>query len=139
MLSVSEENTPELPNRRRRFEEIDQEALLKGFFGIMDLWQVSSKQARAILGQPSASTFFEWRRGDNTRLPADTICRIGYIAGIVKALQIIYSDPGLAASWIKRPNRQFGGQTPLGRITAGDVTDLSAVLAYVDAAQAPWS
>ena len=41
--------------------------------------------------------------------------------------------------WIKRPNRAFGGQTPLQRMRAGDITDLAAVRLYLDAARAPWS
>ena len=64
---------------------------------------------------------------------------IGYVAGIWKALQIVYSDATLADSWVKRPNAFFGGQTPLERMAAGDVTDLAAVRAYLDAARAPWS
>ena len=65
--------------------------------------------------------------------------RIGYVAGIYKALQILYSDPRLADGWLKRPNRAFGEQTPLQRMRAGDVTDLAAVRSYLDAARAPWS
>ena len=61
------------------------------------------------------------------------------VAGIWKALQIVYSDAALADGWVLRPNRFFAGQTPLARMTAGDVTDLAAVRAYVDAARAPWS
>jgi hypothetical protein len=69
----------------------------------------------------------------------DTLRRVGYIAGIYKALQIVYSDAHLADSWVKRPNRAFGGQSPLDRMRGGDVVDLAAVRSYVDAAQAPWS
>ena len=48
-------------------------------------------------------------------------------------------DAALADGWVLRPNRAFAGQTPLARMTAGDVTDLAAVRAYVDAARSPWS
>ena len=60
-------------------------------------------------------------------------------AGIWKALQIVYSDTKLADTWVSRPNDFFGGQAPLRRMAAGDVTDLAAVRAYIDAARAPWS
>ena len=73
------------------------------------------------------------------RLPEDTLRRIGYVAGIYKALQILYSDPAQADHWVHKPNRHFGGQTPLARMAAGDVTDLAEVRAYLDAARAPWS
>jgi uncharacterized protein (DUF2384 family) len=88
---------------------------------------------------PAERTFYEWKKGKVGRLPEDTLRRIGYVAGIWKALEILYSDPEQADTWVKRPNQFFGGQTPLERMAAGDVTDLAAVRAYVDAARAPWS
>lgn len=114
-------------------------AALAGFFSIMDLWGVGSEEARILLGSPPSSTYYAWRRGESGRLPADCLRRIGYVAGIFKALQILYSDDRLGDGWIKRPNRYFGGRTPLDRMLGGDVTDLAAVRAYVDAARAPWS
>jgi hypothetical protein len=137
MLSCA--HHPNQLDRAPDLDEIDHKAALKGFFGIMDLWRVSNEDARIILGQPSSSTFFAWRRGDKARLPADSLRRIGYVAGIYKALQIVYSDHQMADSWVRRPNRYFGGQTPLERMRAGDVTDLATVRAYIDAARAPWS
>ncbi|RAI45153.1 DUF2384 domain-containing protein [Rhodoplanes roseus] len=110
-----------------------------GFFAIMDRWGVDNRTARKILGNPAERTFYDWKRGRVVRLPDDTLRRIGWVAGIWKALQIVYSDPALADSWPNRPNAAFGGQTPLARMAAGDVTDLAAVRAYLDAARAPWS
>jgi hypothetical protein len=118
---------------------IDQTAALRGFFLIIDSWGISPGEARIILGAPAERTYYAWRAGRGVRVPADTLRRIGYIAGIYKALQIIYTDPSLADGWVKRPNRAFGGQTPVQRMGAGDVTDLAAVRDYLDAARAPWS
>lgn len=112
---------------------------MQGFFGIMARWDADNKVMRAVLGSPAERTFFEWKKGKVARLPNDTLRRIGYVAGIWKALQIVYSDPQLADSWVNRPNRAFGGQTPLARMAAGDVTDLAAVRDYIDAARSPWS
>jgi uncharacterized protein (DUF2384 family) len=112
---------------------------LEGFFSIMNRWGVDPTTARRLLGSPAERTFYEWKKGKAGRLPEDTLRRIGYVAGIWKALQIVYSDPQLADRWIKRPNAFFGGQTPLERMGAGDVTDLAAVRSYIDAARAPWS
>ena len=119
--------------------EIDPLAALGGVFLIFDAWGVNAEDARAMLGAPPERTYYAWRAGKAARVPPDTLRRIGYIAGIYKALQILYSDPALADTWIKRPNRAFGGQTPLERMRAGDVTDLAAVRTYLDAARAPWS
>lgn len=110
-----------------------------GFFRIMELWGVGNAEARRLLGSPPPRTFFEWKAGRARRIPEDALRRIGYVAGIYKALQILYSDPAQADGWVRRPNRFFGEQTPLERMAAGDVTDLAAVRAYVDAARAAWS
>ena len=48
---------------------------------------------------------------NDDRAVADTVRRIGYVSGIWKALQILYSDQAMADGWLKRPNRYFGGQT----------------------------
>ena len=112
---------------------------LRGFFLIMDQWEVGAEDARILLGSPPTRTYYAWRAGNGVRVPADTLRRIGYVAGIYKALQIVYSDPHLADGWVRRPNRAFGGKTPLDRMLGGDVVDLAAVRSYLDAARAPWS
>lgn len=127
--------TPDDLLRDRRL----QADLLRGFFGIMRLWNIDNADARRLLGDPAERTFYAWKSGKLAKLPNDTIRRIGYVAGIYKALQILYPDSRQADEWIRRPNRHFGGQTPLQRMTAGDVTDLASVRAYLDAARAPWS
>lgn len=124
-----------LPARR----EAPQQKALVGFFRIMELWGVGTTEARRLLGSPPARTFFEWKAGRARRVPEDVLRRIGYVAGIYKALQILYADPAQADGWVKRPNRFFGEHTPLERMAAGDVTDLAAVRAYLDAARAAWS
>jgi Protein of unknown function (DUF2384) len=118
---------------------LDPVAALRGFFHIADAWGVTAEEARIILGAPAERTYYAWRAGNAVRVPADTLRRIGYVAGIYKALQILYSDPHLADGWVKRPNRTLGGQTPLQRLCAGDVTDLAEVRNHLDAARAPWS
>lgn len=119
--------------------DLDVEAALQGFFLIIDAWKVPADMARSILGQPPERTFYHWRKGEGVRLPQDTLRRIGYVAGIYKALQILYSNPAQADSWISRPNQDFGGQTPLQRMAAGDVTDLAYVRAYLDSARGLWN
>jgi hypothetical protein len=123
----------------RRFRSTLPANALKGFFQIMDAWGISAEDARIVLGSPAERTYFAWRKGEGVRVSEDTLRRIGYVAGIYKALQILYSNPQLADGWIKRPNAAFAGQSPLERMRAGDVTDLAAVRNYVDAARAPWS
>jgi uncharacterized protein (DUF2384 family) len=125
--------------RTRELTHDQQRNAMFGFFRIMELWGASNRQMQRILGSPSERTFYEWKAGRVRRVPEDTIRRIGYVAGTYKALQIIYSDHAQADEWVHKPNRHFGEQSPLERMAAGDVTDLAAVRAYVDAARAPWS
>ena len=131
LASVQSESLPPAPQTVQ--------AALKGVFGILKLWGVGTDEARVLLGSPAESTYFIWRRGGRTRLSPDTLRRIGYIAGIYKALQVVYSDPVQAYGWIHRTNRAFAHTTPLARMLGGDITDLAAVRAYLDAARAPWS
>jgi hypothetical protein len=118
---------------------VDPIAALRGFFHIAGAWSITAEEARIILGAPAERTYYAWRAGNAVRVPQDTLRRIGYIAGIYQALQILYTDPHLADGWVKRPNRALAGQTPLRRMCAGDVTDLAEVRNYLDAARTPWS
>ena len=123
----------------RSITEDQKRNAMVGFFRIMELWGVRNAEMQRILGSPPARTFFDWKSGRGRRVHEDVFRRIGYVAGTYKALQILYSDSTQADEWMRRPNRHFGGQTPLDRMAAGDVTDLAAVRAYLDAARAPWS
>ena len=73
---------------------IDPAAALRGFFAIMQAWKLSVEDARALLGAPAERTFYAWRAGNAVRVPMDTLRRVGYLAGIYKALELLYSDPG---------------------------------------------
>ena len=112
---------------------------MTGFFGIIDLWGADNAQAMALLGHPAPRTFFKWKKGEVGAVPGDALRRIGYVSALWKALQIVYQDAAMADAWMIRPNRAFGGQTPLARMCAGDVTDLAVVRDYLDAARSPWS
>ena len=132
MPAAQQQHRPDIRN-------VDPVKALTGAFLILEKWGASTEQARILLGSPAERTFFSWKAGRAVRVPADTLRRIGYLAGIYKALHIAYSDRELADSWVNRANTFFGGQTPMQRMLAGDVTDLAAVRAYVDAARSPWS
>jgi hypothetical protein len=112
---------------------------LRAFFRLAGLWGLTMEQARLLLGRPSRATLYNWKRGRVRGVPYDTLRRISYLLGIYKALQILYRDPQLADAWIRRPNAAFGGQSALARMLAGDVTDLAAVRAHLDAARGGWT
>ena len=108
---------------------------LRAFFQLMERWGVGNEEARVLLGRPSPRTLYNWKAGRAGRLPHDTMRRISYLLGIHKALRILFGEPANTYGWLRRPNADFGGQAPLARMLAGDVTDLAAVRRYLDAAR----
>ena len=108
----------------------------KLFFAIADEWQLSQEQ-RCRLAGVGRTTLHNWRRkvdaGEALPLPADTLERLSYISGIYKALQILLPTRQQWAEWVRRPNRDFGGQSALERMLGGQVVDLADVRRYLDA------
>ena len=112
---------------------------MRAFFRLVGLWGLNVEQARVLLGRPARATLYNWKAGRAKSLPHDVVQRISYLLGIYKALQILYQDPALADGWLARPNAAFGGQSAIQRMLAGDVTDLAAVRAHLDAARGAWT
>lgn len=108
---------------------------LRAYFRIADLWNLSIEEGRALLGQPARATYFQWKSGRVTRVPHDVIRRVGWLLGVWKALQILFAQAERADAWIRHPNDLLGGQTPLERMLAGDVSDLAEVRSVLDFAR----
>lgn len=108
---------------------------LRAFFRVAEHWQLNTAQQRTLLGNPPSSTFFKWKKEQGGALSRDVLERISYVLGIYKALQILLPEPERADRWIHAPNAAplFGGKPALERMLAGNVGDLYAVRAYLDA------
>ena len=132
-----------VPPRRKpggaAFSRDEVARLVRAFFRIMELWRADLEDARAILGNPPLPTFEAWRRGEVETLPDDTLRRIGHVARIYRALQILYADPSQADEWLRRLLASAGGKPPIQRIATGNPDELEAIGRYLDAARAPWS
>ena len=102
------------------------------FFRIMEAWGVGNEQAQILLGSPSRSTFFEWKKGKGGALSRDALERVSYVIGIYKALQILFPRPEQADAWISKPNEAFAGRSAADRMAGGNVADLHSVRAYLD-------
>ena len=113
-------------------------AALRAAFRLFERWEVSDAQARILLGQPSPSTFYRWKRGAVGALPADTIWRLGDLLGIHKSLRFMFTEAERGYAWIKRPNVAFGGGSALDRMLGGSPGDLSSVRSYLEAERAGW-
>ena len=111
---------------------IDHDAVKRGFFRIMDAWEVRDSDAQVLLGRPSRTTFYAWKKGEGGKLSHDTLERVSYLLGIYKALQLLFSNPDQADVWMKKPNAALGGQSALERALGGRVVDLAHVRQYLD-------
>src|SRR5258708_6556994 len=108
-------------------------AMLRAAFNLFERWGVSDAEARTLLGQPSASTFYRWKRGQIGSVPRDTAWRLGDLMGIHKALRYMFREPERGYAWMKKPNDAFGDRSALERMLAGAPSDVTAVRSYLDA------
>lgn len=124
-----------------RLSNVKQERMgtvgLKLFFRLVDKWSLNQHEQKILLGDPARTTLHNWRtsveKGDSVRLSKDTIERLSYIAGIYKALQLLFESKQSWNEWIKKPNKAFGGQSALSVMLGGNVVDLAKVRTYLDA------
>ena len=109
---------------------------VKLFLGIADEWNLTDEQRCNLAGLNSRTTLNNWRKKignkESIKLSGDTLERLSYLAGIYKGIQLLFSDPAQWKNWIRKPNKDFGGQSALERMLAGRVVDLSDVRRYVD-------
>jgi hypothetical protein len=108
---------------------------LRAFARIAVAWDLSVDEQLALLGQPSRSTFFAWRKHpEKAALPRDTLERLSNLLGIYKSLQILLPDAAAADAWIRLANdaAPFAGGSALKRMLAGNVSDIHLVRCYLD-------
>ncbi len=109
---------------------------VKLFFGIAEEWGLTDKQRCTLAGFRTRTTLYNWQckleTGAPIKLSKDTLERLSYLAGIYKSIQVLFSDPIQWKDWVRKPNRDFGGQSALDRMLAGRVVDLVDVRRYLD-------
>lgn len=127
---------PRSPSPRRQAE-----AGLRAFFRIGELWRLSVDEQVRLLGSPSRSTYFKWKKEGSASLPRDVLERISYVLGIYKALQVLLPDERAADGWIRKPSSAppFGGRSALDRMLSGNLADLYVVRQYLDAERGGWN
>ena len=111
---------------------------LRAVLNLFDRWELTSVQARRLLGEPSERTYQRWRKGDIAAIPHDTVFRLGALLGIHKALRYMFTEPERGYAWIRKPNTAFGGRRALDKMLQGAPTDLAAVRAYLDTERGAW-
>jgi hypothetical protein len=106
---------------------------LKTFFNIMDAWGVKNDKQMTLLGRPSDSTFFNWKKGKVSALPHDTLERISYVLGIYKALGVLFPTRKQADAWVNKDNQAFEGASALEYMAKGSMVQLIHIRRYLDA------
>ena len=109
---------------------------VKLFFAITNEWDLTDEQRCILAGLATRTTLMNWRQKleakEPVKLSRDTLERLSYIAGIYKALQILFTEKANWRDWVTKPNEDFGGQSALQRMLAGNMLDLADVRRYLD-------
>lgn len=113
-------------------------AMMRAAMPLFALWDLTDAQARTLLGAPSPRTFARWKKGELGAIPYDTASRLSHLMGIHKALRMLFKEPERGYAWLRKDNAAFGGQSALSRMLAGELVDLAAVRAYLDAERGGW-
>ena len=71
-------------------------------------------------------------------IPADVTERIANLVVIWEDLAALFGRGPIADEWVRRTNRDFGGEPPLIRMTSGLMGDLIDVRRYLDIARQGW-
>jgi len=113
-------------------------AMLRAVFRLFEKWGVTDTEARVLLGQPSPSSLYRWKRGEIGSIPSDTVWRLADLMGIHKALRYLFADVERCYAWVRKANTAFVGRSALDRMLAGAPADIAAVRAYLDAERGAW-
>lgn len=113
-------------------------AMLRAAFNLFERWQLTDNESRTLLGLPSESTFYRWKRGEVSSIARDTVWRLGDLMGVHKGLRYMFREPTRGYEWVRKPNTAFGGRSALDRMLAGAPADITAVRNYLDAERGGW-
>lgn len=108
------------------------EVALRAFFNIVEKWQLRDQDSIALLGSPSRSTFYSWKRGNASALSPDTTERISLVLGVYKALRILFPTAEQAHQWINKPNTFFGGKPARESFCKGSIINMLDMRRYLD-------
>jgi hypothetical protein len=79
---------------------------LRAFFAISDRWGLKAAEARRLLGSPSESTYFSWKKKGVTGVSPDVLLRISYVISIAALLERLFAGaPERAHKWMTSPNK----------------------------------
>lgn len=110
-------------------------ASIDGMVRLADLWQLTTAEVCALLGDVSERTWFRMKKRDwPGALSQDSLTRVSALLGIFKGLRLLFSEP-LCDEWVHLPNKGplYGGRRPLDAMIEGGIPKLLEVRRYIDA------
>jgi len=113
-------------------------ALARATVNLFRAWGLTDNEARTLLGDMAQRTWARWKVGDIGRIDRDLRARMAILMGIHKGLRYLFSDPARGYAWIRKPNEAFNGQSALGIMMRGEITDLIDLRNYLDAERGAW-
>ncbi len=105
---------------------------LSAFFNITAAWKIKVKDQIILLGHPSESTYYNWKKGKAASISLDTLERISLIIGIYKDLRILFPIESQANAWVHKDNERFNGNSAISFMLKGQHTQLIYMRRYLD-------
>lgn len=113
-------------------------AMARAVVNLFARWQLTEAEARALLGGMTARTYQRWKAGQMGRIGRDLATRLSLLMGIHKGLAYLFKSRERGYAWIKKPNADFAGRSPLDVMQDGTVFALERVRRYLDAERGGW-
>ena len=64
--------------------------------------------------------------------------RMAHLLGVHKGLRYLFREPARGYAWIRKPNTAFGGMSALDFMLRGELSDLAAMRAWLNAVRGAW-
>ena len=105
---------------------------LQAFAKLADRWALDQGQRARLLGRSERTAYRLSSAGRIGRpLQRDMLERISLLVGIHEDVRAVFGLGAAADEWIRRPNDDFGGDSPLDRLLGGNVQDIIDVRRYL--------
>ena len=110
-------------------------AAVDGMVRLAEIWQLTSAEVTALLGDVSERTWFRMKKREwPGALSQDTLTRVSALLGIFRGLRLLFSEP-ICDEWIRLPNKGplYAGRRPIDAMIEGGIPKLLEVRRHIDA------
>ena len=114
-------------------------AALDAVVRLAEIWQLTSTEVCALLGDVSAPSWLRMKKGEWAgALSEDALTRVSVLIGIFKGLRLLFPHT-LSDEWVRLPNKGplYAGRRPLDAMIEGGIPTMLDVRDHIDAMIAP--